>query len=211
MEIKKTTWNNQDRIDVNSTKPTSIILLHGRGGNAEDIINLSRHFFSKNNHYVAITAPSNQWYPKPFTLAKSQNQPQLQHSLDLITSLIKELRHASKNKISIVGFSQGACLALELSQINPQYISTTVALSGGLIGENDEIIQENKPNNTISKPNIYISGSQNDPFIPLERMTLSQKQLEKNNYNVTLNTYPGNTHTVTQTEINLLQELFLQE
>lgn len=212
MNIKKKNWKQYEYLEIGPDNKQVILMLHGRGGDASDILNLARHFYSENIHYIALTANENQWYPKPFTYPREHNQPYLNQHLNDLLKLIHTLNEKYNKKISIVGFSQGACMALELGIKAYDLIENVVAFSGGLIGTDEEIkINDVKLQKQSIKPNIYISGSETDPFIPLKRMQQSEKELKQCGYKLELNTYPGNTHHINQDELNLLKKLFINK
>ncbi|RPI20014.1 MAG: phospholipase, partial [Acidobacteria bacterium] len=118
------------------TAKAAMILLHGRGGDAADMRALARLFESPGFAFIAPEAPGNTWYPFPFTAPLAQNEPYLSRSLDRVGRLLSELADAAlaPGKLLLLGFSQGACLALEFSARNLDCCSGVVGLSGGLIG-----------------------------------------------------------------------------
>lgn len=177
-----------------------VIMLHGRGGSAKDILSLSHHLPSE-PCYVAITAKNNQWYPLSFLEKKESNNPYLQNSLEEVKKLINTARMYVEDKdIYLLGFSQGACLALEFLSNNPSNFGGVFALSGGLIGADEEL--KSKELNT----KILIGCSENDPFIPIKRVYDSKKILEDKGANITIITYPGSSHTITQKELDFIKQ-----
>ena len=173
----------------------AILMLHGRGSNAEDIISLSSFFHNVKSY--AFTAKNNHWYPKPFNLPKSENEPNLSESLDIIKNIYLDLKK-SHRKVFLLGFSQGACLVLEYA--SKKNIDGAIAFSGGLIGFDDEISVSS------SSVNILISCSRNDPFIPLERAEKTVKMFKDKENTVDFYFYEGSTHTITKKEIELAIE-----
>jgi phospholipase/carboxylesterase len=97
--------------------PTSkvLIMLHGRGGSAEDILSLSPHLNVKNYSLLAPQATNNTWYPYSFLVPPSQNEPWLSSALQLIKELVDDMiaKGVPSENIYFAGFSQGACLTLE--------------------------------------------------------------------------------------------------
>lgn len=172
-----------------------ILMLHGRGADAEDIISLSKYF---NATSYAFTANNNQWYPYPFLENKEKNQPHIKNSLDLIHKHIEELKK-NHDEIYLLGFSQGACLALEYGALHE--INGIIAFSGGFIGN------ENELPSSVKTKNLAICCSSNDPFIPLDRAKLSAEIYKKNNAKVLTNFYLGNSHTITKEDIELAKKI----
>ena len=112
------------------------ILLHGRGGSAEDILSLSREFTPPDIAYLAPQADGHTWYPYSFLAPIEQNEPHLSSALRLTAALVQDLEQQSvpPENVVLLGFSQGACLALEFAARHARRYAAVVAFSGGLIG-----------------------------------------------------------------------------
>jgi phospholipase/carboxylesterase len=177
----------------------AILMLHGRGGSAEDIISLSKYF---NATSYAFTAEKKEWYPFSFLEKKEKNEPYIKNSLDLIHKKIIEIKK-EHDQVYVLGFSQGACLALEYGVLHK--INGIIAFSGGFIGNDNEL-----PSKTKTK-NVVICCSSNDPFIPLERAKLSEEIYKKNNANVLTNFYEGNTHRITKEDIEIAKKIITKD
>ena len=173
----------------------AILMLHGRGGNAEDIMSLSSNFDATT---FAFTAENNQWYPLPFMRAKELNEPYLSNSLTKIKKAIEEIKKEYE-EVFVLGFSQGACLALEIGSILE--LEGIIAFSGGLIGEDKELTS------SFKTKKVFVSCSFEDPFIPLERAKVSAKKYEEQGAKVTTNFYPGQSHHITPTDIKLAKNI----
>src|SRR5690554_554300 len=120
-----------------------LILIHGRGGNARDILGLANHFPVKDFALVAPEASNNTWYPYSFMAAISHNEPWLSSALDLLRDLLEEIKRKgiSSENIYIGGFSQGACLAAEFITRNADHFGGAMLFTGGLIG--DQLNEDN--------------------------------------------------------------------
>src|SRR5688500_15092040 len=114
-----------------------LILLHGRGGSAEDILSLATHLDVKDFALFAPQATNNTWYPYSFLAPPSQNEPWLSSALNLLKDVLKDLSSKSipSENIYFAGFSQGACLALEFVARNADRYGGVAAFTGGLIGD----------------------------------------------------------------------------
>lgn len=173
--------------------PVTVILLHGRGGNAADILALSRHLPPA--RYLALEAKDNSWYPLPFILPRERNEPALSNALDAIERAI-ELSGTPREHIVLCGFSQGACLATEFIARNPGKYGGVIAFSGGLIGEHIE-----PPTQNLAGTPVFLGCSERDPHIPLARVRESAAAFEQHGARVQLITYAGASHHVTPAEI----------
>ena len=92
------------------------ILLHGRGASAEDILGLASDLRLTDVAYLAPQAAGNTWYPYSFLTPMEKNEPSLSSALGTVAALVAHLgeRGVSPERVALMGFSQGACLALEL-------------------------------------------------------------------------------------------------
>jgi phospholipase/carboxylesterase len=113
-----------------------LILLHGRGGSAEDILSLAQHLDVKDFSLLAPHATNNTWYPFSFMAPTSQNEPWLSSALALLEEILQDLydKGIPSENIYFTGFSQGACLTLEFVTRNAAKYGGVVAFTGGLIG-----------------------------------------------------------------------------
>jgi phospholipase/carboxylesterase len=177
-----------------------LILLHGRGGSAEDILSFSSYLEVKDFALLAPQATNNTWYPYSFLAPPAQNEPWLSSALNLMKDLLNELysKGIPSENIYFTGFSQGACLTLEFVTRNANKYGGVAAFTGGLIG--DKIYGENYGGNFKNTP-FFIGTSDPDPHVPVERANATAKFLEKMNASVTLKVYPNMGHTISQDEI----------
>jgi phospholipase/carboxylesterase len=114
----------------------AVILLHGRGGSAEDILSLEQPLYRPRLAYLAPQAANNTWYPNSFLAPIAQNQPWLDSALRKVEATVEDVAAAgiSTERILLGGFSQGACLATEFVASHPRRYAGLIALTGGLIG-----------------------------------------------------------------------------
>ena len=148
----------------NAITPTSkvLILLHGRGGSAEDILSLSSYLNVKEYSLLAPQATNSTWYPYSFLAPPSQNEPWLSSSLNLLGEIVGDLHNKGvpDENIYFAGFSQGACLMLEFVTRNATRYGGVAAFTGGLIG--DKIYNENYKGDFDNTP-VFIGSSNSDP------------------------------------------------
>lgn len=146
-----------------------LIMVHGRGGSAKDILSLANHLQVKDFALLAPQATDNTWYPYSFLTPPAQNEPWLSSALGLLKEITVDVSKAgiASENIYFLGFSQGACLALEFVTRNATHWGGLVAFTGGLIG--DKIYQENYKGNFGGAP-VFIGTSNPDPHVPVERV-----------------------------------------
>jgi phospholipase/carboxylesterase len=183
-----------------------LIMIHGRGASAEDILSLASYLDVKDFALIAPQASGGTWYPYSFMAPTAQNEPYLSSALSVLKEITEEVIAAgiSPSNIYFLGFSQGACLTLEFVTRNAAKYGGAVAFTGGLIG--DKIYPENYSGDFGGTP-VFIGTSNPDPHVPVERVHASEQLLQQMNAAVTLKVYPNMGHTVSQDEITLANKL----
>ncbi|MBV7531038.1 alpha/beta hydrolase [Chitinophaga sp. sic0106] len=178
----------------------ALIMIHGRGASASDIITLAPHLNVKDYTLIAPQATGNTWYPQSFLAPPAQNEPWLSSALNLLNEVVNDTVAAgiAKENIYFLGFSQGACLTLEFTTRNADKYGGIVAFTGGLIG--DHIYPENYKGNFNHTP-VYIGSSDPDFHVPVARVHESAEILKKMGAEVTATIYPQMGHTITVDEI----------
>jgi len=182
-------------------KNKALILVHGRGGSAEDILSLANHLDVKDFALVAPQATNHTWYPYSFLAPPAQNEPWLSSALDLLKEVVLDLNNKGvpSESIYFLGFSQGACLTLEFVTRNATKYGGIVAFTGGLIG--DKINPDNYKGNFAGTP-VFIGTSNPDPHVPVERVYATANILKDKGASVTEKVYNGMGHTINQDEID---------
>ncbi len=184
----------------------ALIMLHGRGGSAEDILSMSSYLNVKDYALVAPEATNNSWYPYSFMMPPAQNEPWLSSALSLLKDVVTDLNNkgiASEN-IYFMGFSQGACLALEYVTRHATKYGGVAAFTGGLIG--DKIYSENYKGDFVRTP-VFIGTGNPDPHVPVERVYATVNILKNMNAIVTEKIYSNMGHTINEDEIKNANDL----
>lgn len=178
-----------------------LIMLHGRGASANDILSLAGYLNVNDFTLMAPQATNNTWYPNSFLAPPAQNEPWLSSALTLIKEMVTEIttHGVPEENIYFCGFSQGACLTLEFVTRNAKKYGGIVAFTGGLIG--DKIIPENYNGDFKGTP-VFIGTSNPDPHVPVERVYATTKILKSMNADVIEKVYNNMGHTINQDEID---------
>ncbi|MFA7306052.1 MAG: alpha/beta fold hydrolase [Hyphomicrobium sp.] len=184
----------------------AVVLVHGRGANAESMLGLANAFATPDIAYIAPQAPSGSWYPYSFMAPTARNEPHLGSALDTLTRVVDNLQQQgiAAERVVLLGFSQGACLALEFAARNAQRFGGVAALSGALIGP--EGTTWTYPGQLAGTP-VFLGCSDVDTHIPLARVHESAEVLRGLGGDVTEIIYPGMGHTIVQDEIYHVEKL----
>lgn len=184
----------------------TIILVHGRGASADDILGLAEELRYEDLAYLAPQAAGHAWYPHSFLAPIPQNEPGISSGLGVLSRMIESLHDQGvhSQRIGLLGFSQGACLTLEFAARHADRYAGVFALSGALIGPPGT--PRNYRGSFASTP-VFLGCSDVDPHIPLERVRESGEVFRRMNAKVDERIYPRMGHTVTQDEIHVVQEI----
>jgi len=188
----------------------AMVVLHGRGGSAEDILSLAAELNRPELAYVAPQAAGHTWYPYSFLAPLEQNEPGLSSALELLGDLVAHLEQGGipAERIFLLGFSQGACLSLEFAARNAKRYGGVVALSGGLIGPpgTPRDYPGANPGAFAGTP-VFLGCSDRDPHIPKDRVDESARVFERMGAAVTERIYPAMGHTVNEDELDFVRGL----
>ena len=187
------------------TARAAMILLHGRGATAEDIMTIASEVQQPGWAYLAPQAAGNTWYPNPFTAPLESNEPHLSAAMETIARVLERVEaRIPAQRVVLLGFSQGACLTLEWAARNARRYGGVVGLSGGLIGPDGT--PRDYPGNFEGTP-VFLGCSDIDPHIPMRRVVETGEVLKGMGTDVTVRFYPGMGHLVGIEEINAIREL----
>lgn len=184
----------------------AMVMLHGRGGSARDILGLAASLSVPSLAFLAPQAAGNSWYPHRFLEPAAGNEPQLSSALAAIARLIVLIEAAGvpAERIILLGFSQGACLAAEFVARAPRRYGGVVLLSGGLIGLNAEVEAHT---GDLRGTSVILGCGDGDFHIPLERVKATTRMLAAMGARVKETIYPGMGHEIVEDEIRQVRAL----
>jgi predicted esterase len=189
--------------------PATLVLLHGRGGSAEDMLALYGELGLPEAAALVPQAAGHSWYPQSFLAPIEANQPYLDSALAKVESIVSGLldRGVRGDRIALLGFSQGACLMSEFVARSPRRYGAVMALTGGLIGPPGT--PRDYPGSLAGTP-IFLGTSDPDPHVPFARVRETEEVLSRMGAVVELRRYPGMPHTVNEDELGACRSLLVR-
>jgi predicted esterase len=183
------------------------VFVHGRGADAQDILGLAGEIDPGDVAFAAPDAADHTWYPYSFLSPIEDNEPGISSGLRVIDALIAQFveKGIARERMLLLGFSQGACLALEYAARHAGRLGGVAGLSGGLIGppgtpRNYEGAFDGTP--------VFLGCSDIDPHIPKARVEETAQVFERMGADVTMRFYPRMGHQVTMDELEFVRGLF---
>lgn len=204
------------RHPANFTVRQAIILLHGYGADGHDLIGLAPQmaealpgtaFYSPHAPEPCEMSPSGrQWFSlasydpemmrrTPETMSPIHARllqgartaaPSLQSFIDSIT----EKEQIPLERIALVGFSQGAMMAMHVALRQSTSLAAVVGFSGALVGT--EILHDE----VTSRPPMLLVHGDADPVVPYPAMALAERALRENCVDVNTVTCQGLPHGI---------------
>jgi predicted esterase len=191
-----------------------MVLLHGRGAGADEMLRLGAAIAPAGVAFFAPQAAGRSWWPTSFLAPMAQLQPWLGSALAAVDQAVAAARDEGweDGRILLLGFSQGACLALEHAARSGGRHGSVFGLSGALVGTADagespvEDLHGHAPKRFdyqggLNGRHIYLSGHQADPHIPLRRVRESADAFAALGAEVTTTIHPGSGHAVMQSDV----------
>jgi predicted esterase len=184
----------------------AVVLVHGRGDSAAGILGLADHFDLPDVSWLAPQAAGHAWYPYTFLAPMDQNQPWLDSGLRVVGKLVQQLgvEGLPPDRVVLMGFSQGACLAQEFAARHARRYAAVIGLSGGLIGPPGT--PRDYPGSFDGTP-VFLGCSDIDSHIPVARVTESAETFRRMHAAVDERIYPGMGHTVNRDELDAIARL----
>jgi predicted esterase len=183
----------------------AMILAHGRGASARDILTIASAVQQPGFAFLAPEAAGNSWWPNRFMEPIESNQPWFDSALACIGAVLAQVeQRLPAERVILLGFSQGGCLATEFAARNARRYGGVVGLSAGLFGPDG--IPRDYAGSLAGTP-VFLGCSDVDPHIPANRVRDSAAWLEKLGGEVTMRLYPGLGHEVNEDELEYVRTL----
>lgn len=184
----------------------AMVLLHGRGASAEDILALAAELDAPGTAFVAPQAEQWTWYPYTFLAPLERNEPHLSSALALVGAIVATLERGGipRERQLLLGFSQGGCLTLEFAGRHARRYAGVAGLSAGLIGP---IGRRWEFRESLAGTPVFLGCSDRDPHVPRERVEESGRELARIGGVVEVQLYPDLGHTVNRDELDRVQRM----
>ncbi|HEY7685917.1 MAG TPA: dienelactone hydrolase family protein [Gemmatimonadales bacterium] len=178
----------------------ALVLLHGRGGSAQDMLDLARDLDRPRFAWLVPEAAGRHWYPYSLLEKVERNRPHLNSALSLVKRIMERIEAAPipPERVVLLGFSQGASVALEFAARNARRYGGLVALSGALLGP------EGTPrdyNGALAGTPVFLGSGDADPHLPKRRVDEAATVFERLGATVTKRLYQGLGHAIHPDEI----------
>jgi predicted esterase len=177
-----------------------VIMAHGRGAGPKNILDLVPRLDRPALTYLAPAAAGNTWYPFSFMADIGKNEPGLSSAMSVLAALVEDVvaKGVPREKIAILGFSQGACLTAEFAVRHPARYGGIIAFTGGLIGPPGAIWNER---GSFDGTPVFLGCSDVDAHVPQSRVDESAEVFARMGASVDKRIYPGMAHIVNNDEI----------
>ncbi len=199
----------------------AFVMAHGRGGSPEDMLRLAEHLALPDAAVLAPAAAGGSWWPASFLAPVAANEPGLSSGLGVFQALIGQLQDSGvgTDRIVLLGFSQGACLALEYAARSGRVFKGVVGLSGGLVGTGEAggpataALHGHAPKRfdygaPLPGGSVFLGCHERDPHIPLARVHETVAVFDRLGSAVTVKVLPGAGHGIVEDEVRALRGLY---
>ena len=208
---------NYEKFPDHDFEPNSlVVLLHGIGADAFDLIPLAKYwaltlkktkFYSLHAPYPCKLTPSGkQWFD-----LEDRDQTRILKEIELIKPMIitflkKKLKNYNLQykDLILVGFSQGTMVALNLTLTMKEEVKGVIGYSGGVILTKSGKIE------IISKPNICLVHGKNDEVVPKKMMETTKIILKDNNIDVDTHLIENLGHSIDQKGLEIGQNFLVK-
>lgn len=183
-----------------SEAAAGLVMLHGRGGSAADIAALTRFLPTANIALRVPQARANTWYPCGFMAPMADNEPSLSSAILRVNEVVNELVDSGlpRDRVVLLGFSQGACLVTEFAARNAGRYGALVSFTGGLIGPPGT---PRRYGGSLAGTPVFLGSADPDPHVPWQRVEETATVMSEMGAVVDARRYPGMGHTVNAEEL----------
>lgn len=182
-----------------------VIILHGLGANGDNLIDIAKvmNRFIQDTHFIAPNAPfpydyQPKMYYQWFSLEDRSSKKMLEGAKTAEKFLNEFIDHQlhrfnlKEKDLIVIGFSQGAMIALHTCLRRKNPLALVVGFSGALIGP-EVLSYEIK-----SKPKVLLLHGNDDEVVPVSSIHIAEKCLKANNVPVEAYTFDNIGHSISE-------------
>lgn len=194
----------------------AVIYLHGRGATAESILSLAPQLtppgwlsIAPQASAAANSAHPQSWYPMSFLAPGDVNTAAVASAHAVIEAILAQLagRGITSERVALVGFSQGACLASDHVYRHPRRYRALVAFTGGLVGPAGHAFP---PLGSLDGTPVLLAANDPDSHVPWTRVEETADVLAAMGARVDCRRYPNRPHAVQPESIAPARTLLVQ-
>lgn len=191
----------------------AMVLVHGRGGSPEGMLPIARAAGATDAALIAPRAAGGSWYPGRFLAPIAENEPWLSSAIASVTASVRIAIESgiTRERVVLVGFSQGACLSLEFVARAAADASLrfggVAAFAGALVGADDE--QRRTLRGSLDGTPVFLSVGDDDEHIPEARVRETNDIFSALGALAEMRVYPGVGHTIVGDQIQALRRMIV--
>ena len=182
-----------------------VVLLHGWRAPGDDLVSLARELGRPRTRFLVPAAPlpepgdGRAWWQidrgtRPAHVWKDELPPQFRANAQVtearlaVQALLREARERyAPDSVALVGFSQGAQLALDVALAGDPRVDRVAVLSGALIADSLPALRAATP----PLPAVFVSHGRTDLVLPFQGAKSFQALLAERGYAVTFFPFAG--------------------
>ncbi|RLM75736.1 alpha/beta hydrolase [Halorubrum sp. Atlit-26R] len=192
----------------------AVVLVHGRGGTAEGLVRLAGEFYRSGATLLAPGAVRSTWFPAPHDAPQSANEPALSSAVDCVASAVDVARDAGvpPERVVLVGVSQGGAVVAEFLRRRPRGFGGAFVVSAALPGEDlagvevEGVVAAARDDGPLAGTPIALDGSEDDPYVPVDRVRATARVFERGGAAVDLRIDPGDGHGLSDATMERIGE-----
>lgn len=180
------------------------VFVHGRGQSPEEMVDHVIRHLPQGIAYALPRAAGGTWYAAravdPLT---DDTRAALSAAVAQVREVIDIARAQSSAALVLAGFSQGACLSLELSCAGGSAPDVLVAFTGCRVGTRDDA----RPHALPRGLPVYLTGGDADPWIPVSAFAEAVADLGSQGAALRADLFPDRGHEVSAAERDMLASI----
>jgi phospholipase/carboxylesterase len=183
-----------------------VLALHGRGATAQGIVNLLNPLYRHGVTFLAPDAHKSRWFPYAATAGRDRNEPGISAAVAVVDALVDHATttfDVSRERVVLVGFSQGAAVAAEYALATPQRLGAIACLSGAALDPETGGV----PNESFDGTPVLVSVGRDDPHVSVDAVEATADAFRDRDADVTERVHDDTGHEVTDDDFAWLADV----